>query len=232
MRKKLLTIVLLSMILTVKGQPSITDLSYTGSVPIFQLFEISFQLGPYSNPYDPDTISVYAVFNGPNNKCDTVIGFYYEKYGFYMDSSEWYEHAVHYADSSGWKIRFTPDEVGIWYFCVYAIDRHGETIMCSNKAKHNSFNCLPANNADGFITKANTRFYINNMPIGTRYKVHWYNTETGEEYSNLVTYTTVQQTLLGRKYITIQFPSSIRNLNTQTISNTFGDAVFAIYLYS
>ena len=76
MKKIILTFALLSALLFVKGQPNITDFSYPTSVNLFQLFEISFKLDPYLNPYDPDTISVYAIFAGPNNRCDSVIGFY------------------------------------------------------------------------------------------------------------------------------------------------------------
>lgn len=133
MRKTLLTILLLSTLLAVKGQPNITDLSFPTSVPLFQKYEISFKLDPYSNPYDPDTISVFAVFTGPGNRCDTVIGFYYEGYTFSIDQTSWFE--VAYRDLSpeatGWRIRFTPDAIGTWSFCIHAIDRHGETKLCS-----------------------------------------------------------------------------------------------------
>lgn len=160
MKRTILTIALLSTFFAVKGQPDITDLSYPTSVNLFQLFEISFKLGPYQNPYDPDTISVYAIFSGPNNHCDSVIGFYYEGYEFYMDTNEWYEHAVRNTgpNDSGWRIRFTPNSVGSWTFCVHAIDCHGETIACSNKAVPYGFYCLPVSNAKGFITKANSRY--------------------------------------------------------------------------
>lgn len=66
------------------------------------------------------------------------------------------------------------------------------------------------------------------MPSGTQYEVHWFDTETGLEYNNSTTYTIVQD-IMGEKYILISFPSFIRNLNTNTITNTFGDVVFAIY---
>lgn len=72
---------------------------------------------------------------------------------------------------------------------------------------------------------------LSNVPNGTQYEVHWFNTETGLEYNNSTTYT-VSQDVMGENYILIYFPSFIRNLNTHTITNTFGDVVFAIYRIS
>lgn len=186
MRKNFLTIVLLSLCYAICGQPNITDLSFPTSVNLFQKHEISFKLGPYSNPYDPDTISVYAVFTGPDNRCDTVIGFYYEEYGFYMDSGDWHEHAFREENfnSTGWRIRFTPDAVGRWYFSIHAIDRYGETIKNSCKEGLCSFYCYSVANAKGFITKANSRYlrrdvvengqrrYRSFFPVGPN--VAWY----------------------------------------------------------
>lgn len=80
MKKIILTSVLLIVIQVCKGQPNITNLSYPSSVALFDMYEISFHLDPYSNPYDPDVINVFAIFTGPNNVKDTVVGFYYEGY--------------------------------------------------------------------------------------------------------------------------------------------------------
>lgn len=160
MKRTFLTFALLSAFVIVKGQPSIMDLSFPSSVSLFQKYEISFKLGQYSNPYDPDTISVYAVFSGPGNRCDTVIGFYYEGYTFSMHQTSWYEIASRDLSpgATGWRIRFTPDAIGAWSFCIHAIDRHGETVSCSSKNGPNTFYCLSTGNANGFITKANTRY--------------------------------------------------------------------------
>lgn len=158
MKKTLLVIALLSAFFAVKAQPIITEFSYPSSVNLFQLFEISFKLGPYLNPYDPDTISVYAIFSGPNNRCDSVIGFYYEGYNF--QEKYGYEVATRQQsrDAIGWRIRYTPDTIGTWYFCVHAIDRNGETVLCSSKEIPYTFSCLSVSNAKGFITKANSRY--------------------------------------------------------------------------
>ena len=189
MKKTILTIALLFVFFIVRGQPIITDFSYPATVNLFQLFEISFKLGPYLNPYDPDTISVYAIFTGPNNRCDSVIGFYYEGYMFREENG--YEVATRdtTSNATGWRIRFTPDTVGTWYFCVHAIDRHGETVLCSSKEIPHIFTCLSVNSTNGFITTANSkylkreevngyhRYYRSFFPVGPN--VAWYSCKGG-----------------------------------------------------
>ena len=69
---------------------------------------------------------------------------------------------------------------------------------------------------------------FSNVPNGTQYEVHWFNSETGLEYNNSTTYVVVRE-FMREKFIHISFPSFIRNLNTNTMNNTFGDVVFAIY---
>lgn len=75
---------------------------------------------------------------------------------------------------------------------------------------------------------------IANQPVGASYKVKWYDSETGLPYGlgnvpSPVVY--VQQELSGRKFISFEFPSYIRNLQQHVINNNFGDAVFFIYRY-
>ena len=72
---------------------------------------------------------------------------------------------------------------------------------------------------------------ITNQPVGSRYLVKWYNSETGNAYSNgVTTYAIVQQNSQGNKYVSFNFPSHIRDIGQQTINNTFGDAVFVLVL--
>ena len=72
---------------------------------------------------------------------------------------------------------------------------------------------------------------ITNQPIGSRYLVQWYNTETGLAYNTgVVSYAFVQLNGEGEKVVSISFPSFIRNLQQHTISNTFGDVTFSLIL--
>lgn len=68
---------------------------------------------------------------------------------------------------------------------------------------------------------------IKKQQRGTRYEVRWFDTETGLEIPSEKT-TEVVRRRWFRKLLTIQFPSSIRDVNNGEITNTFGDAVFVV----
>ena len=61
------------------------------------------------------------------------------------------------------------------------------------------------------------------QPDGTVYNIRWYDSETGWELTSERTTATVKG-----KALSIEFPSSIRDLKKRRINNTFGDAVFVI----
>ena len=71
MKKSLFLLLLLAVAFRSFAQPSITNLSFPSSVNLFDKYEISFNLGPYGNPYDPDTIS-YININFPSEIRDLV----------------------------------------------------------------------------------------------------------------------------------------------------------------
>ena len=139
----------------VYAQPTISDLTFPNSVDVFGLFEMSFQLGKYDNPYDPNVIDVYAEFTAPDGKSLKVNGFYYEGYTFQQKDD--YEVATASRDR-GWRVRFTPNQAGKWTFCLFAIDRKGKTVLSSSDKYPLSFECRSVDNAQGFIRKANTRY--------------------------------------------------------------------------
>ena len=139
----------------VNAQPTISDLTFPNSVDVFGLFEMSFQLGKYDNPYDPDVIDVYAEFTAPDGKSLKVNGFYYEGYTFQQKDD--YEVATASRDK-GWRVRFTPNQAGKWTFSLFAVDRKGKTVLSSSDKYPLSFECRSINTAQGFIRKANTRY--------------------------------------------------------------------------
>lgn len=182
MKKSLLLSVLVAFATSAFGRPTISDVAYPNNATIFDLFEISFQLSSYSNPYDPNVIDVYAEFTDPNGKIHVVYGFYFQDYHF--EKYNGYEKASANIEGNGWRVRFTPDKLGQWRFKLRAVDRNGQTELSSYQSKDFSFQCQPADNAYGFITKANTRFLkrgafvkgkpqqISFFPIGPN--VPWY----------------------------------------------------------
>ena len=182
MKKQIFLIMLTCIVAKGFGQV-VTDFSYPSSVDLFGLYEISFRLSPsYSNPYDPDTINIYAIFTDSNNDSFTVNAFYYEKYTF--QQVDGYEVASHNtAHFDGWRIRFTPNTVGTWSFIIKAFDKNGELNLPLINVSH-TFTCNSVNNANGFISNANSRFlkrevvkngkrlYHSFFPIGPN--VPWY----------------------------------------------------------
>lgn len=158
---KRIYIILTLSLLTLRGvcQPVIISPSFPGSVDLFDLFEVSFTLGnSYVNPYDPDTIDIYALFIAPDNTTFKVNAFYYEDYSFQkvIVGNDYYEKVADSLNDVGWRIRFTPNQVGNWRFKIFATDANGTTnypnyLYCF-------FSCNSVNNAKGFITKASARY--------------------------------------------------------------------------
>ena len=171
------------------AQPAITDLSFPSSVDVFDLVEMSFHLGKYDNPYDPDVIDVFAEFTAPDGKTFMVNGFYYEGYTFQQKND--YEMASASRDK-GWRVRFTPNQAGKWSFSLHAIDRKGKTTLSTSDNHPTTFECKSVDTAQGFIRKANTRYlkrevmqngkpkYQAFFPIGPN--VAWYDYKGSSAY--------------------------------------------------
>ena len=156
MKRNLLIIFLMASIVNGFGQ-FIPLCSYPNSVDLFGLCEISFNLPIiYSNPYDPDIISVNAEFTSPDNRSYTVNAFYYEDYAFQQHNAG-YELFTHNSIADGWRVRFTPTIVGTWTFKIRAFDENGELNLPFLNMNY-SFSCTSVNNAKGFISVANSRF--------------------------------------------------------------------------
>lgn len=168
------------------GQTQISNICYSNSVNIFDMLEISFDVGAsYTNPYDPDVVFIYAVFVSPTNEHQHVNAFYYEGYNFTEvysnDHDDTYEQAVSNGDN-GWRIRFTPNSAGNWSFVIHGIDANGH--MQIQGSLYNPFTCNSVSNTNGFISKANNRFlkrevvkngqkkYKSFFPVGPN--VAWY----------------------------------------------------------
>lgn len=137
------------------AQPKISGVSFSKDATVYGLYEVSFNLGDYPNPYDPDVIDVYAVFHSPEGKTFRVNGFYFEAYNF--TEKDGYEVAARFGDGDGWKVRFTPDMVGDWSFEIHAEDRGGSVSMSSFNGKRMVFKCS-GTNAEGFVRKANSKY--------------------------------------------------------------------------
>ena len=156
MKKAFVFAFLLGVITLGHAQPKIKNLTFSSSVKLFDLYEITFQLGTYANPYDPAVIDVYAEFTAPDGRISKVNGFYYE--GYHFEKHNGYEKSYLDSRNSCWKVRFTPTQVGTWKFTLHAIDKQGRLTMSSYGGTTFVFTCKTVDNAKGFITKANTRY--------------------------------------------------------------------------
>ena len=187
MKRVLLLLAFFGFSLTGFSQTQITNVSYSSSVNLFDMLEISFDVGKtYTNPYDPDMVFIYAVFVSPTNEHHHVNAFYYEGYNFEKRYSyyyqNFYEHAMPNGDN-GWRIRFTPTCVGNWSFVIHGFDGNGQMQVIGSPV-YNPFICNSVSNAKGFISKANSRFlkrdvmnsghrqYESFFPVGPN--VAWY----------------------------------------------------------
>ena len=155
MKKTLLLPFLILLCALGYAQPKISNLTFPKTAQVFGLYELSFQLGSYSNPYDPEDIDVYAEFVGPDGKSFKVNGFYYEGYDFQKQND--YEVASTTRDI-GWRVRFTPNQAGNWTFTLHAIDQQGSTTYSIANQEQFAFDCKPANTTQGFIRQANTKY--------------------------------------------------------------------------
>lgn len=157
MKRHALLLFLLGIFMTAFAQPTVTNLNFPESAPLFGLYEVGFSLDDYDNHYDPEVIHAYAVFEGPDSQEFIVDAFYYEGYTFerYKVTREV---AQRQRDEQGWKVRFTPNAVGEWKFRIEATDRTGSTEVSSFDGRPLTFRCEAVDSAKGFISLANTRF--------------------------------------------------------------------------
>ena len=164
MRKIILLACLAGLIATGFSQPRITDVRFPSSTAVFDLFEITFFLGEYANPYDPEVIDVTAEFTSPDGQIQTVLGFYYEAYRF--AETEGYEVAVRNEADDSWKVRFTPDCAGNWTFKLSARDKNGLQTLTAEGDKAFTFKCINRDTDQGFISKANLLFLKRETVVG------------------------------------------------------------------
>ena len=91
--------------------PTIAVLSTnTNQVGLYEKFEaiLLLQGAVYQNPYDPEEIDVRATFRSPTGKSWEIFGFY-----------------DNYNNRNQWKVRFSPNEIGIWNYLLQATDTSG-----------------------------------------------------------------------------------------------------------
>ena len=114
----------------------ITILQAADSVGLYDKHELRLNIkSAFVNPFDPDEIDVQATFTSPSGKRWTIPGFYYYSFG------------------SMWKVRFAPDELGVWKYSVSVRDKTG-----SNISEEKSFKAVRSKYKGPIRIAANHRY--------------------------------------------------------------------------
>jgi hypothetical protein len=122
-------------------------------VRCFERFEVALSLPDrYPNPFDPDQVSVRAVFECPTGMPVTVDGFYAQD--FYRTLGPTGE-ATEPQGMPVWRVRFTPTIVGSYRYRLLVTDRTG-----TSEWGPGSFESLPAK-LPGFVrvSRRDPRFF-------------------------------------------------------------------------
>ncbi|MBG0858854.1 MAG: DUF5060 domain-containing protein [Bacteroidales bacterium] len=122
---------------------------------LYEKFEVSFNINngnEYINPFDPEEIDITAIFTSPSGKKWRIPGFYY------------------YSGGTLWKVRFSPDETGVWNYTITVRDKGGE--VSSNPMR---FVAIRSTRKGPVVVAANKR-YLQHSNGSDFYGVGlWYN---------------------------------------------------------
>lgn len=116
--------------------PQVSVRQRQDSVGLYEKFEISLEVdAEFYNPFDPDEIDITATFTSPSGRRWQVNGFYDYSYG------------------ALWKVRFSPDENGIWTYTVRVRDKNGESTTPKK-----SFKAIPSGKKGPLRIAENKRY--------------------------------------------------------------------------
>lgn len=157
------------------GPPAFGKVSKNApAVKQFDKFELTIDLGAeYKNPFDPDDISLQAVFTPPSGKLTVIDGFYYQFYSTRISNKA---ERIEKQGSPTWKVRFTPTEPGVYKYSLTLRDSQGRTA----KTEPDSFESTPSD-LPGFLrVSKKDRLYLeydSGKPFfGLGYALHLWNT--------------------------------------------------------
>src|ERR1700743_760501 len=110
MNKFFLGLLTMGVLVSASAQPAFTGIRASAdTIGLYDKLELSLRLkAVYTNPFDPDQIDITATFSAPSGKQWIIHGFY------------------NYAMGTLWKVRFSPDESGVWRYTVHGKDKNGE----------------------------------------------------------------------------------------------------------
>ena len=99
--------------------------SNTDKVPRFSKFELTFELPDrYPDPFDADSVVVYADFGTPDGRTIHVDGFY--GCGYYREKTDAEEQILPQGPPY-WRVRFCPTTNGVYRYSLHVRDALGES---------------------------------------------------------------------------------------------------------
>lgn len=136
----------------------------------------------YDNPYDYDQVQISAVFTAPSGVERSVDGFYMQDFDLNTTNG-----SITEVGEGGFKIRFSPDEIGDWTFQATLTDSTGTTTYDPQ-----SFECveISSENNKGFVRTGLTNYleYDNgDQYILVGENMAWENTNPYTNYKSWLT---------------------------------------------
>jgi hypothetical protein len=118
-----LFIILLSAAFSGNANPVFTSVSAnSGTIGKYQKFELTVNFtASYSNPYDFSQVNLKCKFTSPTGIVYNVDGFYYQAYNMPQPDN------LVPVGSPDWRVRFVPNEAGLWSYLLTCTDVNGTT---------------------------------------------------------------------------------------------------------
>lgn len=164
---------------TADGEKTVfKDLSYEQSGYIYEKYEITFNLNlSYTNPFDPEDISVNGIFTFENGETAVVPAFYMEEMLYNkLDTTLMTYNANSYIDldKKYWCVRFSGENAGVYSFYLEATIADGGIY----RSEAYTFELMHSEN-NGFIdiSKENPEYFVdtadNSLFYGSGSNIAW-----------------------------------------------------------
>jgi hypothetical protein len=123
-------------------------------IPLYGQLQLGFELpSTYANPFDPAEIDVMATFRSPTGRTFDVPGFFMRPY-HEMCVSNCDAESLAPAGQPGWRVRFTPNQTGLWRYLIEARDAQGK-----RPVQRGSFEVRPSDDP-GYVRVGNSGHYF------------------------------------------------------------------------
>ncbi|HVO41095.1 MAG TPA: DUF5060 domain-containing protein [Aggregatilineales bacterium] len=150
----LLAILTLNVVGEAHAQTGTPEVASVPTIPLYGQFEVQFSVDiSNNNPYDPSQIDVIAQITTPDGKQVNVPAFYMQPYTQSCNQDCSVE-LLKPDGSAGWRLRYTPSQVGAYHFTVTARDT--ATVRTVTQG---AFTVTPSS-ASGFIRVGKNHHYF------------------------------------------------------------------------